>query len=307
MNDIEPGVLAQVAGELGAYVYMLVDPRGNRTPFYVGKGQRLRFDAHYREALVPAPDGGDDPATASRKRQRIASILADDCEPEVWILRHGLKKSEYTAVEAMAIDLLMSMPVPALPLAPLQASVQLTNARRERATGHGIRLLHSIIDEYAAPVLATSEPLLLITLNGEHPDPDTILLNGKKRAFAGYKPEWRESAIRVTAFEEIGESVRAWWNVSPAEVERHGIRHVVAVHESVTRALFEIDPTSWEPAPDRYTSNNRRITDYSFRVRTVRDGPLFDEVVGRHGHRLPFTSTQNSVRYWPLRSQRSVE
>jgi hypothetical protein len=295
---IDEKVLKQVAGGLGNYVYMLVDPR-ERTPFYVGKGRRLRFDSHYAGALVPVDDGEDDAATISAKIRRIREIIAEGAEPEVWIIRYGLNDSEYTAVEAAVIDLLMSMTVLPLPMAPLQGG-GLTNARREKARGHGIRLLQSIIDEQAAPELTSAEPLLLITLNGQIVDPDNQPVNGRMRTFAGYRPEWRESAIRVQSYSEIGESVCAWWSINPRTVEKKGIRHVVAVHEGVTRALFEIVEGSWDFAAPRTATNGRTINDVAFAVNPVTTGPLFDEVVGPHGHRLPMKSAQNAIRYWPV-------
>ncbi len=294
-------ILMQVASELKTYVYLLIDPR-DRTPFYAGKGQGLRFDSHFADALTPEEDGADD-EEQPRKRRLIREIIDAGQRPEVWIIRHGMSgTSEYTAVEAAVIDLLMSVPVGSLPHAPLNMPGQLTNARREQARGHGIRSLQSIVDEYAAPELATSEPLLLITLNGENDDPDHFMPEGERRTFAGYKPEWRESAIRVTVFDEIGESVRGWWSISPRTIERRGIRHVVAVHEGVTRALFEIVEDSWVKAPPRKSKTGRSINDVAFRVRAVTEGPLFDEVVGAHGHRLPMKRTQNALRYWPLSS-----
>lgn len=301
MSVIDNKILKQVSSELKTYVYLLIDPR-TRMPFYVGKGRGIRFDSHFEDALAPKEDdaeGNDEP----RKRRLIREIIDAGKKPEVWILRHGMAgTSEYTTVEATVIDLLMSVPVGPLPHAPLHLTEQLTNARREQARGHGIRSLQSIVDEYAAPELTTTEPLLLITLNGENHDPDHFMPEGERRTFAGYKPEWRESAIRVTVFDEIGESVRGWWSISPRSIERRGIRHVVAVHEGVTRALFEIVEDSWVDAPPRKSKTGRNINDVAFRVRTVTEGPLFDEVVGLHGHRLPMKRTQNALRYWPLGS-----
>lgn len=299
MNQIDENVKRQVASEMGAYVYMLVDPQ-SRTPFYVGKGQRLRFNQHFSDALIPVDDGGEDATTVSRKMDRIRQIIARGEEPEVWIVRYGLSAAEYTAVEAAVIDLFMSFNLEPAPPIPLQRGEGLTNARREKARGHGIRLLQSIIDEYAAPVLSTSEPLLLITLNGQHTDPDDEPVNGRMRTFAGFRPEWRESAIRVQSYEEIGESMCAWWAISPASVNQRGVRHAVAVHEGVTRALFEIVEDSWQYAAPKKATNGTAINNVSFAVKPISEGPLFDEVVGPHGHRLPMKSSQNSIRYWPL-------
>ena len=79
-------------------------------------------------------------------------------------------------MEAAAIDLLLTFPIRRgreteirVPLAHLD---QLTNSRRENARGHGLTLLQTLIDEYAAPPLTTRHPLLPITLNGWEDLPD---------------------------------------------------------------------------------------------------------------------------------------
>ena len=87
-------VLDQVSSELQAYVYMLVDPE-TRIPFYIGKGQGLRHAAHVAEAINPSGESAGD---ESRKLGKISELLGKGLEPEVWILRYGLKPSEYTAV-----------------------------------------------------------------------------------------------------------------------------------------------------------------------------------------------------------------
>ncbi|GAB2455335.1 hypothetical protein GCM10027062_39660 [Nocardioides hungaricus] len=299
---VDPAVLDQVAAELGLYVYLLVDPRDG-VPFYVGKGRGLRYAAHGLEANDVA-DGGS--GEQSRKHARINELRRLGLEHEIWILRYGLTAGEYTSVEAAAIDLLMTFPVTpgeAGQRLPLGVQGQLANARREDARSHGMRLLHSIIDDYAAPPLETMTPLLLITLNGWTDLPDgEVIAGGATRYGAGYKPEWLVSASRVRAFEEIGESLSAWWTLSPASVERRGIRHVAAVHRGVTRALFEIVADSWETrVADRLDARGRPISKTAFKVTPITDGDLFDEVVGRHGHRVVGRAkgAQNSLYYWP--------
>lgn len=105
--EIPQAVQDQVSSELQAYVYMLVDPESG-IPFYVGKGHGLRHAAHLAKALVPIDDAVEE---RSRKLAKIDEILDKGLDPEVWILRHGLKSAEYTAVEAASIDLLMSFPL----------------------------------------------------------------------------------------------------------------------------------------------------------------------------------------------------
>lgn len=211
---MEQSVVDQVSAELQAYVYMLVDPVSG-VPFYVGKGHGVRHAAHLAEALVPLDE---EDGTRSRKLARIDEILAGGNEPDVWILRYGLNHNEYSAVEAAAIDLLMSFQIApnrsdAIWNAPLARAAELTNARREYSRGHGVTLLTSLIEEFAAPDLVTTQPLLLITLNGwyEYPEGESIA-GGRLRYEVGYSPEWLSSDARRGAYASIGDSVSAWWS-----------------------------------------------------------------------------------------------
>jgi hypothetical protein len=192
---IDSAVLKNVSDELQAYVYMLVDPDSG-VPFYVGKGHRLRYGDHVAEALASMAGAlnpvEESPEEESGKVAKIKEILnrGTGSEPEVWIIRYGLQKAEYTAAEAALIDLLMTFPV--VPRRgseariPLGCQGQLTNARRESARGHGITLLRTLIDDYAAPPLVTRVPLLLITLNGSQDMPDgEEMADGRLRYWPG--------------------------------------------------------------------------------------------------------------------------
>ncbi|WP_354191391.1 hypothetical protein [Arthrobacter sp. UYCu712] len=307
MLHIDQAVLDQVSSELQAYVYLLVDP-GSGVPFYVGRGHGLRHAVHVAEALVPFEE---DAGERSRKLTRIDEILAAGREPEVWILRYGLRPGEYTAVEAAAIDLLMSFPIlsngTVRPTLPLAFAEQITNARREQARGHGVTLLQSLIDEFAAPPLTTMKPLLLITLNGLEEIPaGQSIAGGRVRYSAGFKPEWLTSAVRRQSFAEIGESVSAWWRLKPDEVAAWGIEYVVAVHRGVTRALFRIVPDSWEFDTSGRNKNGDPIRYTAFQVDVVESGSLFEEIVGAYGRRVPALppGAQNAIGYWPRRAKR---
>jgi hypothetical protein len=300
--SITEAVAKQVSDELGLYVYMLVDPRTG-VPFYVGRGRGVRHAQHGVDAL--GIRGAEDAEEVSRKIATIAAIRDSGNEPGVWVLRYGLLASECAAVEAAAIDLLMSMRIKPARRAqrhPLGVAMQLTNARREKARGHGITTLESLVEEYAAPDLQTTTPLLLITLNGwvDFPDGQDIAGN-RVRAGAGYRAEWLVSSVRRSAYREIGDSVSAWWSINPDEVTRCGIEHVAAVHRGVTRALFKIVPGSWETTAETFDKRGRPITKAAFRFRILRAGPLFDEVVGPYGHRVPGRArgARNAIYYWP--------
>lgn len=289
-------VRQQVANELGLYVYMLVDP-STGIPFYVGKGRGERFATHGASAMLLDGEGPE----ASSKIQTIRSIQAAGREPEIWIVRHGMKaQSEYTSVEAACIDLLRSMPVSAKPAStsriPNGYPAQLTNARREASRGHGIMRLQDLYEEMAAPMLESESPLLIISLGDWVDVPDGERMpGGARKPGYGYKTEWLASSERVKHYQQIGESAASWFKYSEAEVDRRGIEHAVATHRGVTRALLEIVPGSWEHIG---VGRERRS---GFAFEPVREGLTFDEVIGQYGRRLPpkKRGEQSTFRYWP--------
>lgn len=294
---------------------MLADP-DTGVPFYVGKGQGARHTSHLAEArnaerlAEVLADTGESPEEVSRKVTKLEEITTrgPDSEPEVWIMRYGLTRAEYTAVEAALIDFLMTFPVrprhKGEARVPLGWQEQLTNARRESAEGHGVVLLRTLIDDYAAPPLTTSVPLLLITLNGWLDIPGgEAMADGRDRYGAGWKREWLVSSVREKSFQEIGESVSGWWRIDLHKVARCGIEHVAAVHRGITRALFRIEPGSWETRTDDPDDESGKVVRRrAFRFQVIDSGqPLFAEVVGPHGHRVPARARgdRGSVHYWP--------
>lgn len=289
-DEVSPDVLRQVADELGHYVYALVDPR-NGIPFYIGKGTGERFAAHGREALWTY-DGGDletevDEQAFSDKVRKIREL---DGDIDIWIIRHGLNKAEYTQVEAACIDLLTSFPVVSLDKGesrhPDGARKQLTNLRKEASRGHGIVRLERLIEEKAAPVLEYDGPLLIISL-GDWVDDEEAIPGGTRRGY-GYKREWLESSVRKQHYQEIGESTCSWWRLSQDSIEWRGIEYVVAAYRGVTRALFRIKPGTWKCEDGRLG--------WEFEI--VDSGDIFDQVVGEYGHRVEPKPQQNQ-RYWP--------
>lgn len=301
MVTTDKHVLREVAEQLGHYVYVLVDPRDS-TPFYVGKGVGTRMLAHGIEAehLIPLRVGTDIDkvdSDVSRKVRRIQEIREANCEPQIWVLRYGLSAAEYTAVEAATIDLLMSLPVAPTaagpPRVPLAEAQRLTNARREASHGAGITTLEQLVDDLAAPALATETPLLLITLNGWHSLEEPLPGGGARQGF-GFKRAWLDNTLRRAEINILADSTRCWWRIDPRRVEAAGIEYAVAVYGGVTRALFRIIPGSWEPLMGK---PERR----GFRVEPILHGDVFDEVIGPHGHRVPAKARgdQSQFNYWP--------
>ena len=68
-----------------------------------------------------------------------------------------------------------------------------------------------------------------------------------------------------------------------------GIRHAVAVHQGITRAVVEIG--DWFQR-----SEDRR---WAFSATLVTEGPIYDEWVGPSGRTLNFArGDQSPIRYW---------
>jgi hypothetical protein len=120
-------------------------------PFYsAGKGIGVRMLQHVIDAAQLSEPCSEENNETSRKIARINNIRATGAEPVIWVLRYSME-TEYTAVEAAAIDLLMSPVQPAFSpdatRVPLAEPHQLTNARREAS-------------HLAVPPLTASTPLL---------------------------------------------------------------------------------------------------------------------------------------------------
>ncbi|MFT2753820.1 LEM-3-like GIY-YIG domain-containing protein [Clavibacter sp. Sh2088] len=290
---VDKKVQQQVADELGLYVYMLVDPKTG-VPFYVGKGRGDRYADHGEQAMLDAS-----PDATSDKLKKIQEIRTTGDEPEIWIIRHGIRsETEYTAVEAACIDLFRSMPVLARTLGasrlPEGHSGQLTNVRREASSGHGIILLETLYDEKAAPLLETKQALLIVTL-GKWVDSPEKALDGSDLPGYGYKNEWLPRTERVKHYREIGHSASKWFKFTESRIEERGIEYAVVAHRGVTRALLKIIPGSWQSIG----SSHHRRSGFGFEIET--EGTLFDETVGEYGHRLPEKKRgeQSTFRYWP--------
>ncbi|WP_250505015.1 GIY-YIG nuclease family protein [Bowdeniella massiliensis] len=308
MSENSPKVRRQVADELGLYVYMLVDPRTG-VPFYVGKGRGERFASHGYEAMFTSdPSDGDvSESEGNKKVEQIREIRRAGVEPQIWILRHGMRSNaEYTAVEAATIDLLRSFPVRPKTSTELRLpdgfDRQLTNRRREQKYRGGIMLLEDLVAETGADELTYEGPLLTIDLGQWTETPwGEPMPGGWKREGHGYKAEWLTRSEREKNYEEICKSACGWWILSKHRLESSGIDHIVAVHRKVTRALLRIKPGSWEVqtyAPKEGAKKVDRRVACEFEA--VKSGELFDQLVGPYGRRLP--DKKKGARnqfYWP--------
>ena len=81
---------------LGAYVYMLVDPR-DELPFYVGKGRGNRIFQHIENAYADLD---------AKKSKLISEIMQEGKDIRHFVVRHGLSDEEAFHAEAALIDAL---------------------------------------------------------------------------------------------------------------------------------------------------------------------------------------------------------
>lgn len=244
------------------YVYVLVDPRDSKI-FYVGKGMGERLLAHGFQADLERDPG------QTRKTARIHEIRTSGSEPIVEVVRHGLTEDQAFLVEAALIDTLST----------------LTNIVRGHDVERGRTTLLELVSRYGAPALAVTEPpVLMIRLTPKWKPLEEEIETGYLRVGAGSYPGMTR--------QELYDAVRAWWKVSPQSVARKGVRHVVAVIERVTRAIYEVD--EWIGPRD----DGR----WAFAGRELSEGQLWAAYVGQLGKRVPFnTASQNPLVYWPLR------
>lgn len=251
---------SEVAERLGPYyVYALVDPENDHI-FYVGKGSGQRLMAHGREADLTV-----DATSRSLKVREIRRIRETGNEPRIDIVRHGLSEGQALLVEAALIDVLPGL--------------------MNKVVGHGADVGCAPLEEYAvqygaAPVPESAPAAVLVRITGWKDSPEEIE-PGVYRDGNGFRPGMTE--------QDLVNSTRAWWRMSPKTVERRNIHHAVAVHEGVTRAVMEIG--------DWIRRNDGR---WAFAATPLGGGEVFDAWVGPLGRRVEFTkAAQNPITYWP--------
>lgn len=256
------GMPPEVAERIGPYyVYVLVDPR-DESIFYVGKGKGDRLRHHGYEALLKA-----DPGPRSGKVARIREVRKAGYEPRIDVVRHHLEEREALLVEAALIDCVEP----------------LTNKKPGHGAAEGRTPLDELVVQHGATeVDPGASPVLLVRL-GDWKEEREKIETGVFRNGRGFRPDMTVS--------ELVDSTRAWWKtVSPNGVKKRGVRHAVAVHNGVTRAVMEIG--DWTLRGDRW----------AFGATLITDGPVHEEWVGRLGRRVSFRQgSRIPTVYWPLK------
>lgn len=266
----------EVAERIGPYyVYVLVDPRDDSI-FYVGKDTGQRLLAHGHEALLKA-------GPRSRKIARINEIRASGNEPRIDVVRHGLDEEAALMVEAALIDCVDGL-----------TNKARRSSLKELVTRYGTppvgpdsntTIRSSLASPVAPPVGFGAPPAVLIRLKPWEDRRDGIE-PGVIRLGHGYR--------EGMSLQDLVDSTRAWWRISPDTVKQRGIRHAVAVHKGVTRCVMTIG--NWIQCGDGGWAHGR----WAFAATPLTHGPVFDEWVGSLGKRVYFKrGSQNPVTYWP--------
>jgi hypothetical protein len=130
--------------KLGYYVYLLIDPRTERT-FYVGKGCGNRINHHLLGALEINKN-------EKEKIKTIRDIQAKGLNVGLMVLRHGLTEKEAFEIEGAMIDFL--------------GKESLTNlVSGHYATDRGLMKLEDIKIKYEAEDAIFNDPVILININ----------------------------------------------------------------------------------------------------------------------------------------------
>ena len=272
-----------IADRIGPYyVYLLIDPRDGK-PFYVGKGTRDRFLSHGELARRPPLEESliefDADATKKEREDRISrirEIRAQGQEPQVAFARTKIETElEAYLVEAALIDTLD------------RYSGHLVNGVRGHHTPEGFVTLHDLEVELTTDVVTTKTPAILIVLFDwvDHFDPET------GRAGHGFRSSMTP--------DDLLQSVRAWWPFSLEKAQRY--QYAVAVHDGITRGVWEIVPGSWQSSP---RPESRPKWCFSGREATPE---IREQFVGRVGRRFPTLRPDgkhvfgrgSSFAYWP--------
>jgi hypothetical protein len=130
------------------------------------------------------------------------------------------------------------------------------------------------------------EPVLIIRLGKKWKAGEEEIETGYFRQGKGWHPNLTDT--------ELADAVRAWWKVSPVELEKKGIEHIVAYADGLTRALYRIESVLGPRAKDGRVA---------FQVTRIKDGELFQAVIGDEGLTVPFRrGSANPVKYWQSRA-----
>jgi hypothetical protein len=130
-----------VCEKVGYYVYILKDPRDNKT-FYIGKGKGNRVFQHIF--------GAKSSDYVSEKYNLIRDIGPENVQH--FILRHGLSEVQSLEIESACIDLL--------------GLEHLTNSvKGHNSWERGLKTVDEIIQHYDANVISIEEPTLIININ----------------------------------------------------------------------------------------------------------------------------------------------
>ena len=199
---------AEVAENLGFYVYLYIDPRNGQIK-YVGKGTGRRATAHLNALLKRCRELGKgagkgvvehlaDNRKVSEKTKWIEELNDAGLSPRIDILSRRLKKKQAFIVERSVIDVLGIPP--------------LTNKVRGHGTEQGRESLREIITWESAEETDIQHPVLLFRLN--------------------------KSFHKNMSEEEIYEATRGFWRIGTER--RQKAQYAFGVFKGIVRGVFSI-------------------------------------------------------------------
>ena len=157
-------------------------------------------------------------------------------------------------------------------------------AERQELPGDEVRAI------LATPSLTTTLPAIMIKLGSWTTEDDQEL----PRAGYGYRDGM--------ALVELYDSARAWWVLNPTRAANY--RYAVAVHDGITRGVWEITEDSWRAWDATARGRSRRR--WAFEA-TPASAEVQEAFVGSDGRRIPrlrpgggpLFGAGNPIAYWP--------
>ena len=229
---------------LSSYVYVLVDPRGEREQvFYVGKGQTTRMFSHVLDSFNPKHVNNEN--GWGEKLERIKSIHDDGYKVKMYILHYGLTDEHAFIVESVLIDVFKNFRA-----IDAQAIGELTNSINGFDHKRGfcdVDTLYKNSKVFERIKRLPGEKILLIKISGTETDNLAIL-----------------------------ERVRKHWKLNPERANKASF--IAACCNGVIVGLYKND-TGWKPSSIIEDPNNEGR--YYFEGRPVTDSAVLERYVNR--------------------------
>ena len=227
---------------LGCYVYVLVDPRGEREQvFYVGKGQNDRMFQHVLESFKTSSINSE--KSWGEKLDRISEIHKAGYKVKMYILHYGLTDEHAFIVESVLIDVFRNFQaIDSHSIGDLTNSIKGFDHRRGFCDTDSLYRNHGI-NEYVK--ILPNENILMIRIGGTDANDN-----------------------------DIYERVRKHWKVNPTHANK--ATYIAACRNGIVVGLYK-NESGWKPSSVAEDPNNDGrfyfegcpVTDESVRERYI--------------------------------------